>query len=293
MILCTGELIADITTETLPDIGEIMRRRAGGAPFNVACDIVALGGSAGFYGCVGSDLMGDMLASYAKGATGLDPLVLRRDPHRPTAMAFVEIGPDGDRAFEFRDASRAADCAADAAELETLLPRARLLHLGSLMLRDADGRRFAASAVSAAHARGIAVSFDVNLRPGLYKSVSAALRAAKPVVDAADILKFSSEEALLFTHAPDERSAALALSRAGRTVFVTLGARGALCACGDECISVPAMRADVVDATGAGDAFFAGALLSLVTSPGDLHAALAAGVRAGAGAVSRKASNLL
>lgn len=290
MILCTGELIADISVETLPDIGEVMRRRAGGAPFNVACDIKALGGEAGFYGCIGSDMMGDMLAAEAE-KTGIAPLLLRRDARRHTAIAFVEIGPDGDRSFEFR-ASRAADCAPDAAELETLLPTAEILHLGSLMLREKCGRQYAAAAVGLARDRGIKVSFDVNLRAGLYPSLAAAVRATRPVIAAADILKLSEDEAMLFTSAPDAQSAAASLACGDKTVFVTMGARGACCARGDECISLPSPTVRVVNATGCGDAFFAAALLSLERDPEDISAALAEGVRAGAACAQSPASHL-
>lgn len=280
MILCAGELLADITAS-----GGEMRRRAAGAPFNVACDIAALGGGAAFYGCVGRDGMGDWLAAEAEKCGAA--LMLRRSA-RPTPLAFVELLPGGERRFSFR-AERGADCELKCADIAGALGRAEIFHFGSLMLRSAKGRRFAAAAAAAAHKASAAVSFDVNLRPGLYPFVAAAVGAAREAVEFADIIKLSEEEAALLTGAADAEAAAKLLSE-GKTAFVTLGDKGAYAARGGECVFMPAKSVKAVDATGAGDAFFAAALLELSRN-GDIKAALSAGTEAGALAVTLNASN--
>lgn len=280
MILCAGELLADITAS-----GSEMRRRAAGAPFNVACDIAALGGEAAFYGCAGRDGMGDWLAAEAEKCGAA--LMLRRSA-RSTPLAFVELLPGGERRFSFR-AERGADCELEISDIADVLGQAEIFHFGSLMLRSAKGRRFAAEAAAAAHKAGAAVSFDVNLRHGLYPSVSAAVGATREAVALADIIKLSEEEAALLTGEADAEAAAKLLSE-GKTAFVTLGEKGAYAARGGECVFMPARPAEAVDATGAGDAFFAAALLELSRS-GDIKAALSAGTEAGALAVTLNASN--
>ena len=74
-------------------------------------------------------------------------------------------------------------------------------------------------------------------------------------------------------------------------MFVTLGERGAVAAAGGKCIFAPAKRIKVVDTTGAGDAFFAAALLALSRGK-SVADALGAGTEAGAFAAVTPASVL-
>jgi pseudouridine kinase len=63
-------------------------------------------------------------------------------------------------------------------------------------------------------------------------------------------------------------------------VVVTLGAEGVLCLDGANApVTFPAPQADVVDVTGAGDAFSAGVVAGLVRFPGDLTRACRLGLR--------------
>lgn len=69
-------------------------RKAGGAPFNVACGVRRFGADSAFVGCVGADTVGAFLEKFAK-TQGLDELVLHRDETRNTTLAFVELDEAG------------------------------------------------------------------------------------------------------------------------------------------------------------------------------------------------------
>ena len=60
MILCVGELLADMIGTTVRGTF-CYERRAGGAPFNVACAARKLGAESAFVGCVGEDAIGAFL----------------------------------------------------------------------------------------------------------------------------------------------------------------------------------------------------------------------------------------
>ena len=60
MILSVGEILADMIG-TEGESGFFYERKAGGAPFNVACAIKKMGGNCAFVGSVGNDLVGDFL----------------------------------------------------------------------------------------------------------------------------------------------------------------------------------------------------------------------------------------
>ena len=294
MIFCIGEILADITADVRADGTRRETFCAGGAPFNVACDIRALGGKAGFFGSTGSDKTGEMLKEEAE-RCGFDALFLRTSG-RATTLAYVEISAGGERSFTFRaDGTSDDDLSFDDAVkflTENVAGSGDIVHFGSLMLRSDSGRKFAAEASAFAKSRGARVSFDVNLRNGLYVSTADAIRATDTLLSASDIVKLSEEEAALITGVSDPRTAALSLAGSGKTVFVTLGSKGAYAARGNKIRYAPAVPAVAVDATGAGDAFFAAVLLSLSRSD-DIEEALNAGVRSGGIAVTLKGSNLL
>ena len=294
MIFCIGEILADITADVRDDGTRRETFCAGGAPFNVACDIRALGGKAGFFGSTGSDKTGEMLKQEAE-RCGFDALFLRTSG-RATTLAYVEISAGGERSFTFRaDGTSDDDLSFDDAVkflTENVAGSGDIVHFGSLMLRSDSGRKFAAEAAEFARSRGALISFDVNLRQGLYSSASDALSASEILLGVSDIIKLSEEEAALITGVSDPRTAALSLAGSGKTVFVTLGSKGAYAARGNKIRYAPAVPAVAVDATGAGDAFFAAVLLSLSRSD-DIEEALNAGVRSGGIAVTLKGSNLL
>jgi pseudouridine kinase len=72
-------------------------------------------------------------------------------------------------------------------------------------------------------------------------------------------LKLNLKEALAVTHCETASAAATALTVLGvEHVYITLGAGGVFCCSGDTQIHYPATAVDVVNTTGAGDAFLAG-----------------------------------
>src|SRR5690606_25605935 len=107
---------------------------------------------------------------------------------------------------------------------------------------------------------------------------------------AADYLIPNLDEALLLSGLGpqgDPESAAAWLSGRYRTAVVKLGARGALLAQGGRVVArVPAEKTEVIDSTGAGDAFAAGFLTALLTA-GSVAEAVASGCRTGADAVGQ------
>ena len=65
MLLCVGEILADMIGEEKNGI-TTYERKAGGAPFNVACALKKFGADVKFVGSVGDDLIGTFLINYAK-----------------------------------------------------------------------------------------------------------------------------------------------------------------------------------------------------------------------------------
>ena len=153
-----------------------------------------------------------------------------------------------------------------------LLRRARWLHAGSSAHVLPAGQDALREAVAAARAAGACVSFDPNVRLHLWDDVAPLRRLCADVLPACTLAKVAADEAALCTGEADpERAAARLVEMGVALACVTLGEDGALLRRGGDVVRVPAERVEVVDTTGAGDAFVAG-LLSVLARAGPIEA---------------------
>ncbi|HEX3778171.1 MAG TPA: PfkB family carbohydrate kinase, partial [Pseudonocardiaceae bacterium] len=163
---------------------------------------------------------------------------------------------------------------------EELLAGARHLHLSGYVLLDERSRSAGVAMLAAARAAGLSTSVDPQ---------SAALLTDRAGfladVTGVDLLLPNTAELAALTGSADPVSARALLEVVG-AVAVTRGELGADWIDGTGHYTVPAVRADCVDSTGAGDAFDA-ALLAAWLRGADPSAALRAGTSAGARVVGR------
>lgn len=247
MILSVGEILADIVGS-----GHLYEMYCGGAPFNVAVGAKRAGAVVGFVGKVGNDPVGRFLDVESAKAC-LDDLRLVVDPVRNTTLAFVSL-KDGERDFSFFRHDTADYQLGE--EDVCLTPAPAILHLGTLMLSTACGRRFADGLIARAHQAGILLSMDVNLRMDLFASPEEAIRVYTPYLKEASILKLSEDEAMLLSGKDEIVDAMRALYTPGQLMVVTMGSRGSMCQLNDAVYTVPSIPLKPIDTTGAGDAFW-------------------------------------
>jgi ribokinase len=257
-LIILGDLMVDVIARATgplargSDTPASVSMSGGGSAANVAAWAAALGTPVCFACRVGDDELGrravdTLLAAGVRVHAGVDR-------ERPTGTCVVLVEPDGERTM-------LPDAGANDAPSElpdAWLEPGRHLHVvGYALLRD-GARPGALAAIERAQAAGMTVSVDPSswalIRPG-----------AIPEVD------------LLL---PNEREAEV-LGERGDMV-VKLGAAGARW--GD--VHVPAVPVDVVDTTGAGDAFAAGLLTARLKGAGPRDA-LDAGCAAAARVVGQ------
>ncbi len=265
-IVAVGEVVADIYRDESPSAVELpFTARPGGAPANVAVAAARLGEEAAFAGSVGRDLFGDFILR-ALEAEGVQTSAVRRcDPPTRTSLAFVEIGEDGDRSFTFYRSDPAADELISSEDIsEELLSGASFVNFGSILLIKEPARSAVHKAANLARDLNVPTAFDVNFREHLWPSVEAAREAVDPLLDLSTIVKLGDDEVapLLGTENAEEAAQQL-LGRGVSVVLVSLGPEGAFYATQEFSGQVPAFEAEVVDSTGAGDAFLAATLVHL------------------------------
>lgn len=257
MILCIGEILADMIGEEKNGI-TTYERKAGGAPFNVACALHRFGADVRFVGAVGDDLVGRFLVKYAKDF-GMDTTYIHINPERNTTLAFVELNEEGERSFCFYRKGTADYFMPPVSD--ELIGGADIVLIGSLMLADADCVEYALDIIDRAHRMGKTVAFDVNYRTDIYRDRQSAVATYKRILAAADIVKFSEDEVDTFT---EEYVDGLC----DKLVLITLGKNGSEWRYKGERGRMDTITVTPVDTTGAGDAFFAGALSVLDKSRG-------------------------
>ena len=252
MILCIGEILADLIGEEKDGVFSY-RRKAGGAPFNVACACGKFGAQSVFCGSVGKDAIGDFLIGFI-GKQPLKAFHIRRDSRRNTTLAVVHLDSSGERSFSFYR-KNTADSHLDPVSDEAI-GQSSIVHIGSLMLSEQAGRKYANAIIAQAHRLGKLVSFDVNFREDLFPDRSKAVRIYREIIAQADIVKFSEDEVGIFTET-------YVRGLKDALVCISLGERGSRYRYREMDRTIPSISVRPVDTTGAGDAFYGGVLSQL------------------------------
>jgi sugar/nucleoside kinase (ribokinase family) len=276
-VVVVGDLAVDVlaTAATAPVPGADVPARivtaAGGAGANTAAWLAAAGVDVTLVARVGADAAGRAAVAELVDA-GVRPVVAV-DPEAPTATVVVLVGPGGERTMLSDRGAAARLAVADLPPLDGI----DHLHLSGYVL--GSGSRDAGLAALAA-ARGAGASTSVD--PQATGSSDGLLGRLGGV----DLLLPNAAELAALTGSPEPGSAT-ALLNVAHAVVVTTGDAGASWVDRDGVRTVRAAAADVVDTTGAGDAFNAGLLAAWLAGAG-AEAALRAGCAAGAAAVSRR-----
>jgi sugar/nucleoside kinase (ribokinase family) len=275
-ILVVGEINPDIVISDphpVPVFAEVERvvrsiaMTVGSSSAIFACGAARLDLRVAFCGVVGDDPFGRyMLEEMAR--RGIDVSACTVAPDRPTGASVI-MTSGTDRAIL---TAMGAIGALDVSSVpESLIGRARHLHLGSLYLQETSRDRLPAF-FAGARARGLTTSFDTNWDP--------TDRWDGRVIDmlrASDVFFPNAIEARRIARTDDVEDAAAALAAQGaigRTdggpiVAVKLGAAGALaCRVDGPIVRVPAMTIVPVDTIGAGDSFDAGFLRAWLDGAG-------------------------
>ncbi|MCZ4302500.1 sugar kinase [Microbacterium oxydans] len=260
-VLTVGEAMGLITNDR-PGALDASRTHAlsfGGAESNVAIALARLGTRATWVSLLGDDPLGDLIVRElrAEGVTVHAP----RHPERPTGLMHKHRRTTTMATVNFwRDGSAASRLAPGDVPSE-LLATANVVHLtGILAGLGPDSLDCAEQTALHARASGAALSFDINHRESVWRGREA--RAAYlRLATLADVVFAGEEEAALLVDEGTPIEMAQRLRELGpREVVIKRGARGAVAVDGHDQHDEQAMKIDVLDTVGAGDAFVAGYL---------------------------------
>jgi ribokinase len=270
-IVVLGDVMADVVASVPDELARgsdtpaRVRFSGGGQGANVAAWLAWLGADVALVGRVGDDIAG--AAAREELAERGVRLRLEVDPARATGACVVLVEPGGERTMLPDPGANDAP----AVMPDGLLGRGDHLHVAGYTLLRPGSRPGALAALAGAVAAGATTSLDASSHALLGTDSFAGVRV--------DLVKANEAELLALTGGPDPA----ALLPLADEVVVTR-ADGAWWTDGDGAAEAFAEVVDVVDTTGAGDAFTAGLLAARMRGEPP-SAALAAGCRAAARAV--------
>jgi ribokinase len=264
-VYVVGSVNADLVVRlpALPRPGETVtggtfERHGGGKGANQAVAAARAGAAVRMVAAVGDDDLGAEAIAELE-AEGVEVAAVQRLADTPTGVALIAVDEAGENQIAVASGANHA-LAADAVERALAGAAPGGVVLLSLEIPDA--------AVLAGARAARAAGLTVVLNPAPARALPDALLALSP------LLTPNADEACALGGEPEPEAAARALAeRTGAPVVVTIGAGGALLADGGSVERLPAPEVDVVDTTGAGDAFN-GALACALAGGAALDAAV-------------------
>lgn len=265
-VIAIGELLIDIIADS-PGIPleeqTTFRRFAGGAPANFAVGVRRLGLSSGVITKVGEDFFGKFLLNTLKNEK-VDISQIKTTKEYKTALAFVGLDENRSPSFSFYR-SPCADIMLTKEEIdENYFKSAKLLMCGTVSMADEPARSAIFKAIELAKKNGLKIACDPNLREDLWHFKDPKEHIFKILKDI-DIFLPSISEAEFITGVKGEKAFEAILDLGPSIVSVTHGAEGSTILTKDEKFSAPSFKVEVVDTTGAGDAYAAGLVVGLLT----------------------------
>ena len=272
-VLCLGEILVDwVCTEAGLELAEArtFTKAPGGAPANVAVGLARQGTSAAFLGRVSTDEFGKWLKGLLEDE-GIDTAGTIVDPDSHTRMAYVVTMKNGDRKLAEFSRTSVSDAQFRAADLkESQFAEAKALHFGSISLIADPAAEATRTAIELAKQHKLLISYDPNVRIGLWPSAEVCKHTILSTLKYADLVKINLDE-LEFLTGSREFAAAENLRQEHELalLLITLDSQGAYFATGSAQRTVGGFQVKFVEATGAGDGFVSGILSGLCKELGD------------------------
>jgi len=266
-ILCVGETLIDfIGQQSGVQINKTSdyHRYLGGSPTNVAMNSARLGLKSAVVATVGNDGFGEYIIEKLNGEGVITDFIKKLDD-KPSSVIFISRTDGTPDFLPFRKADYWIT--EDQISRETLL-KTNIYHTTCFALSKDPAQSAILKKAEEAYNLGCKLSIDVNYAEKLWKSKENALSVLKSYCKFNPLVKISEDDMLRLFEKKLKHNEIFDFfhSEGVETVCLTLGSNGVkLSQTGKEIIELPAIKIDkIMDATGAGDAFWSGFLFAYI-----------------------------
>jgi len=243
----------------------LFERGWGGDTSNALVAVARLGKRAGYITRVGDDEFGKCFLEMWQ-REGIDTSQVIVEEGGFTAVYFITLVDGGKHEFTYYRGNSAASHLSPNDVNPEYIEQTKIFHSSGISQAISQSCREAVfKAAETAKKSNILFSYDPNVRLKLWP-VSTARSVINYTLELADVVMPSLEDAKFITgfDLPDKAAEAI-LKRGPKIVVIKLGAQGCFVATEEEKIFAQAFRMDnIVDTTGAGDAFTGAFLVGLL-----------------------------
>ncbi|MFY9751717.1 MAG: carbohydrate kinase family protein [Candidatus Acidiferrales bacterium] len=233
-----------------------MEIHAGGVTANNLTQVARLGASTGWLGLIGDDENGSIIQK-AFEADGMDLAGIEVVKGERSSLTWIPVDREGERCiYMFPNVTGAISVYQVDNRFASHIRQAKHFHTEASQLPIAPVKQ----AMKIAKDAGVRILFDLDVSPNFFASANLGTQdELTQALGMVDVLKPCKAAARELTGEADYERVADELLRLGpRLVAITLGTDGCLITTRENRVHVPAFKVDVVDTTGAGDAFMGG-----------------------------------
>jgi fructokinase len=261
-ILTVGELLIDMISEAYDDMVDCntYNRFLGGSAANLALNTKKLGLRSLVASAVGRDGFGAfLLRQLEREGIPTDHIQLTDES---TSMVVITKSRSTPYPIFYRGADFQLNLTPDLADA---VKQSRIVHFSCWPISREPARSAVERVMDLAKSEGALVGFDPNYHPAIWSKGEDGAAYVKSIIGRVDVIKPSKDDAdrLFGTDSPENHLARF-LDLGAKLVIFTMGADGILVSNGAETLRLDSVATEVVDVTGAGDAFWAGFYAGLV-----------------------------
>lgn len=263
-VFAIGELLVDMISDDYDADNSCNKysRYFGGSPANITMNIKRLGGNPIISASVGNDRLGEFLINNLK-KNNINTEFINK-VNNSTSMVLVTKSKETPLPIFYRSADYNLEYNED---IGSILKNSKIVHFSCWPISQKKSRKVIEKVIEEARKNNVLIGFDPNYHEMIWEEGHDGIEYIKNLIGKLDIIKPSEVDAeRIFGPDTPENHVDKFIKCGAKLVIMTLGKDGAIVSNGTETIKFKTLATEVVDTTGAGDAFWGGFYTALTSN---------------------------
>lgn len=263
-VFAIGELLVDMISNDYDADNSCNKysRYFGGSPANITMNIKRLGGNPIISASVGNDRLGEFLINNLK-KNNINTEFINK-VNNSTSMVLVTKSKETPLPIFYRSADYNLEYNED---IGSILKNSKIVHFSCWPISQKKSRKVIEKVIEEARKNNVLIGFDPNYHEMIWEEGHDGIEYIKNLIGKLDIIKPSEVDAeRIFGPDTPENHVDKFIQCGAKLVIMTLGKDGAIVSNGTETIKFKTLATEVVDTTGAGDAFWGGFYTALTSN---------------------------
>ena len=263
-VFAIGELLVDMISDDYDADNSCNKysRYFGGSPANITMNIKRLGGNPIISASVGNDRLGEFLINNLK-KNNINTDFINK-VNNSTSMVLVTKSKETPLPIFYRSADYNLEYNED---IGSILKNSKIVHFSCWPISQKKSRKVIEKVIEEARKNNVLIGFDPNYHEMIWEEGHDGIEYIKNLIGKLDIIKPSEVDAeRIFGPDTPENHVDKFIQCGAKLVIMTLGKDGAIVSNVTETIKFKTLATEVVDTTGAGDAFWGGFYTALTSN---------------------------